>query len=85
VTLLGDAAHLTALVTDGEGANLALHDGVELGKTIAAHPDDIETALTEHEQAMFVRSATANNEAHDLYDMLGDGTPHTLIDTFTGS
>ena len=83
VTLLGDAAHLTA--PNGEGANLAMYDGAELGKAIAAHPDDIETALTEYEQAMFVRGVAANAEAPDLYVMLGDGTPHNLINTFTGS
>lgn len=83
VTLLGDAAHLTA--PNGEGANLALYDGAELGKAIAAHPDDIETALTEYEQAMFVRSIAANAEAHDLHDMLGDGTPHNLINVVTAS
>jgi 2-polyprenyl-6-methoxyphenol hydroxylase-like FAD-dependent oxidoreductase len=55
VTLLGDAAHIAA--PDGEGANLAMQDGAELGKAIAAHPDDVETALTACEQALFVRSA----------------------------
>ena len=83
MTLLGDAAHLTA--PNGEGANLALYDGAELGKAIAAHPDDIETALTEYEQAMFVRSDAANAAAPDLHLMLGDGTPHNLINTFTGN
>ncbi|MEV7030306.1 NAD(P)/FAD-dependent oxidoreductase [Streptomyces sp. NPDC093272] len=83
VTLLGDAAHLTA--PNGEGANLAMYDGAELGKAIAAHPDDIETALTAYEQAMFARSAAANAQAPDLHDMLGADTPHNLINAFTGS
>jgi 2-polyprenyl-6-methoxyphenol hydroxylase-like FAD-dependent oxidoreductase len=83
VTLLGDAAHLTA--PNGEGANLAMYDGAELGQAIAAHPGDTETALTEYEQAMFARSAAAAADAPDLYLMLGEGTPHTLLNAFTGS
>lgn len=38
---------------NGEGANLAMLDGAELGKALATHPDDIEAALTEYEQAVF--------------------------------
>jgi 2-polyprenyl-6-methoxyphenol hydroxylase-like FAD-dependent oxidoreductase len=83
VTLLGDAAHLTA--PNGEGANLAMYDGAELGRAIAAHPGDVEAALTEYEQALFPRSAAAEAEAPDLYVMLGEGTPHNLIKAFAGS
>ncbi|AYG78849.1 FAD-dependent urate hydroxylase [Streptomyces hundungensis] len=57
VTLLGDAAHLS--VPNGEGANLAMLDGADLGLALASHPGDIEAALTAYEQAMFPRSAEA--------------------------
>ena len=81
VTLIGDAAHLAP--PNGEGANLAMLEGAELGKAIAAHPDDIEVALTAYEQAMFPRAAQARGE--DTYDlMLGDNTPHSWIAMMNG-
>jgi 2-polyprenyl-6-methoxyphenol hydroxylase-like FAD-dependent oxidoreductase len=76
VTLLGDAAHLVP--PNGEGANLAMLDGAELGQAIAAHPDDVENALADYEQAMFPRAAEAAGE--DVYGiMLGDDAPHSWI------
>ncbi|MEU7183995.1 MULTISPECIES: FAD-dependent oxidoreductase [Streptomyces] len=84
VTLLGDAAHLAA--PNGEGANLAMQDGAELGKALATHPDDIETALTEYEQAMFPRSTAA--VVFDGAEFPGidsdDNTGHRLIDMLNG-
>lgn len=35
-----------------KGANLAMPDGAELGRTIAVHHDDAETALTVYEQSV---------------------------------
>ncbi|MFH8770279.1 MULTISPECIES: FAD-dependent oxidoreductase [unclassified Streptomyces] len=83
VTLLGDAAHLQA--PNGEGANLAMLDGAELGKALATHPDDIETALTEYEQAMFHRSTeVATFEGAEVHRIDSDNnTPHGLIAAFT--
>ncbi|MGW0946573.1 FAD-dependent oxidoreductase [Streptomyces sp. NPDC002623] len=83
VTLLGDAAHLAP--PDGEGANLAMYDGAELGKALAAHPDDVEAALTEYENAMFPRSAEAAVEGAELYRLMyGDDSPHGLFAVFAG-
>jgi 2-polyprenyl-6-methoxyphenol hydroxylase-like FAD-dependent oxidoreductase len=81
VTLLGDAAHLTP--PNGEGANLAMQDGAELGQTIAAHPDNAETALTEYEQAMFTRADTEAGD-DDIYTiMFGDDAPHSMVAMLT--
>ncbi|RZT87399.1 2-polyprenyl-6-methoxyphenol hydroxylase-like FAD-dependent oxidoreductase [Pseudonocardia sediminis] len=81
VTLVGDAAHLAP--PNGEGANLAMYDGAELGRAIAAHPGDVEAALGEYEQAMFPRSAEAASDGGRLHDLLfGEDTPHGLIAAF---
>lgn len=82
VTLIGDAAHVAA--PNGEGANLAMLDGADLAQSLAAHPDDIETALTEYERAIFPRSAATATEGTELYAlMFGESTPHGLISMFT--
>lgn len=81
VTLLGDAAHL--MVPSGEGANLAMLDGAELGAAIAAHPGDIEAALASYEQRMFPRSAAAAVDAREgLETCFGDHSPQSLVDFF---
>lgn len=83
VTLLGDAAHL--MIPSGEGANLAMYDGSELARALVEHPDDIESALTAYEQAMFARSTPEAHEAVALHDrMFGADAPQALIDMFTG-
>jgi 2-polyprenyl-6-methoxyphenol hydroxylase-like FAD-dependent oxidoreductase len=84
LTLLGDAAHL--MPPSGEGANLAMFDGAELGKAIAAHPGDVEAALTAYEQSMFPRSESAAVDAHRIQELcLGDRAPFGLVDFFTGA
>ncbi|EME56653.1 FAD-dependent oxidoreductase [Amycolatopsis decaplanina] len=68
VTLLGDAAHLMPPV--GEGANMALLDGARLGLALAAHPDDIPTAVKEYEREMFERTGAAARMSARIQELL---------------
>jgi 2-polyprenyl-6-methoxyphenol hydroxylase-like FAD-dependent oxidoreductase len=84
VTLLGDAAHLS--VPNGEGANSAMEDGAELGEALAAHPGDVEAALTAYERTLVARSTEATTEAvRDFELCFGDNTPESLIGLLTGN
>lgn len=84
VTLLGDAAHLAPPA--GEGANLAMLDGAELGQAISAHPGDIEGALAAYEAAMFPRSEKEAADAHEVLGLcLGDSAPYALVDFLSGA
>jgi 2-polyprenyl-6-methoxyphenol hydroxylase-like FAD-dependent oxidoreductase len=84
VTLLGDAAHVT--LPGGEGANIAMLDGAELGQAIAAHPDDPETAYATYEEVMFRRSEAEAIAAHETIELLlGAGAPHGLVSLINGT
>jgi 2-polyprenyl-6-methoxyphenol hydroxylase-like FAD-dependent oxidoreductase len=83
VTLIGDAAHLMA--PSGEGANLAMFDGAELGRALAAHPGDPEAALLAYEQDMFPRSELEAADAREMLEIcLGECAPYSLLDFFSG-
>lgn len=84
MTLLGDAAHLRA--PNGEGANLAMQDGAELGRALAAHPEDVEAALAAHERSMFSRAAAVEVDDDGFYSMMiDDDAPHSLLALMTGA
>ena len=84
LTLLGDAAHL--MIPSGEGANLAMFDGAELAKAIAADPGDVEAAVFAYENDLFPRSAAEAAESERVLDLcLGPNAPHSLVDFFTNN
>jgi len=68
----------------GEGANLAMYDGAELAKAIAANPDDVEAALIAYEKDLFPRSASAAAEAdRNIKLFFDENSPQNVVDLFT--
>ncbi len=64
-----------------------MYDGAELGKAIAAHAGDLEAALTEYEEALFIRSANASVEAARIHALCFEdpNAPQGLLNLFTGA
>ncbi|MBY8828915.1 FAD-dependent oxidoreductase [Hephaestia mangrovi] len=84
VTLLGDAAHLAPPA--GEGANLALFDGMQLAVALSQHPGDVEAALAAYEKDMFPRGAAAAVDGHEVLRFLfAENAPFAAVDFFTNA
>lgn len=83
VTLLGDAAHLMSPFA-GEGANLAMVDGAALGRAVAAHPGETESALHSYEGDLFRRGEeSARESAANMEMMFGADGLDRLVAQFS--
>lgn len=85
VTLIGDAAHVMPPFS-GQGANMAMLDGVELADHLLAGSfETIDQAIAAFERAMFDRTKPVIERALATQDlMFTDDAPEGLVELFRG-
>ena len=69
ITLVGDAAH-PMLQYLAQGACQAIEDAAALAASVAAHPDDIETAFSDYESVRYPRTARVQTTARAWGEIL---------------
>nr|HET7858298.1 bifunctional salicylyl-CoA 5-hydroxylase/oxidoreductase [Caldimonas sp.] len=64
IVLMGDAAH-TAHFSVGSGTKLAVEDAIDLARSIARHPGDLDAALADYEAVRSVEVLKIQNAARN--------------------
>jgi len=64
IVLMGDAAH-TAHFSVGSGTKLAVEDAIDLARSIARHPGDLDAALVDYEAVRSVEVLKIQNAARN--------------------
>ena len=73
ITLIGDSASLMTPFA-GEGANIAMADGMKLAESIITNSDNLDKAIAEYEDWMFAFSKKAANKTWEsLQDRFREG------------
>jgi salicylate hydroxylase len=79
VTLLGDAAHPT-MPTLAQGASMAIEDGYVLARTLARHPDKVETALKAYVAERKVRTDWVTLKSREQFANNRKASPPPFVD-----
>ena len=79
IVLMGDAAH-TAHFSVGSGTKLAVEDAIELARSAAKHPDDLDAALADYEVARSVEVLKIQNAARNSTEWFENVARYTQLE-----